>query len=97
MVLVPLAVNPDTPDDPVAVQAKVAPLTLEVSVTSVVLLPEQMVCDNGVLVTIGVGLTVTVYVNTVPAQPFAEGVIRYTTLTAAEVVLINASVIGLLV
>ena len=76
MVLVPLAVKPDTPAVAVAVQAKVVPLTLDVSVTSVVLAPEQMVCVNGVFVTVGDGLTVTVYVNTLPAQPFAVGVIR---------------------
>ena len=60
MVLVPLAVKPDTPAVAVAVHAKVAPLTLEVRVTRVVLLPEQMVCDNGELVIVGIGLTRTV-------------------------------------
>ena len=60
MVLVPLAVNPDTPAVAVAVHAKVAPETLEVSVTSVLLPPEQMVCVNGELLTVGFGLTSTV-------------------------------------
>ena len=57
MVLVPLAVKPETPAVAVAVQAKVVPATPEVRVTSVVLAPEQMVCDNGELVTVGFGFT----------------------------------------
>jgi hypothetical protein len=57
---VPLAVKPETPAVAVAVHAKVAPLILEISVTSVVFDPEQMVCVNGVLVTNGIGFTRTV-------------------------------------
>ena len=57
MVLVPLAVKPETPAVAVAVQAKVVPATPEVRVTSVVLPPEQMVCDKGELVTVGFGFT----------------------------------------
>ena len=49
--------NPDTPVPAVAVQAKVAPETFEVRVTSVELPPEQMVCVKGELETVGVGLT----------------------------------------
>ena len=60
MVLVPLAVNPDTPVDAVAVQANVAPETFEVRVTCVELPPEQMVCVNVELETVGFGLTRTV-------------------------------------
>ena len=59
IVLVPLAVKPLTPVLPVAVQAKVAPVTLEVKVTKVVALPEQIVCVRGVLLTVGIGLTET--------------------------------------
>jgi hypothetical protein len=54
---VPLVVKPDTPAVPVAVHAKVAPATFDVSVTSVVLPPEHIVCVNGVLLTVGDGLT----------------------------------------
>ena len=43
MVLVPLPVNPDTPEVAVAVQANVAPVTFEARVTRVELPPEQMV------------------------------------------------------
>ena len=53
----PLAVKPDTPAVAVAVHVKVVPETLEVRVTSVVLAPEQMVWDNGELVTVGNGFT----------------------------------------
>ena len=58
MVLVPVVVNPDTPVEAVAVHAKVAPLTLEVRVTSVELDPEQMVWVKGVLLTVGDGFTI---------------------------------------
>ena len=37
-------------------------------------MPEQMVCDDGVAVATGLGLTVTVTVMGVPAHPFAVGV-----------------------
>ena len=59
MVPVPLAVNPLTPAVPVAVHAKVAPATSDVSVTRVVLPPEQIVCVRGLFVTTGEGFTVT--------------------------------------
>jgi hypothetical protein len=60
MVLVPEAVKPVTvPDVLEAVHAKVAPVTLDVRVTSAVGLPEQIVCERGVFVTDGEGLTVT--------------------------------------
>ena len=57
---VPFAVNPETPGDSVAVQAKVAPATSEVGVTAVVLSPAQIVCVKDVFVTVGTGFTVTV-------------------------------------
>ena len=60
MVLVPLPVNPDTPEVAVAVQANVDPATLEVRFTSVELPPEQLVCVNVTLETVGFGLTRTV-------------------------------------
>jgi len=59
IVPVPLAAKPVTPAVALAVHAKVVPATLEVSVTRVVLPPEQMVWVSGVLVTAGVGLTST--------------------------------------
>ena len=81
IVPVPLAVNPDTPVVAVAVQVKVAPITLDVRVTSVVLVPEQTVWVIGVLLTVGAGSTVIVTVCGVPAQlPAVDvGVTVYTT------------------
>ena len=58
----------------VTVHAKVAPPVLLVNAIEVAP-PEQKVCDVGVAVTVGAGLTVTVAVMGVPAQPPAVGVI----------------------
>ena len=46
------------------------------------------------LVITAVGLTVTVSVKGVPAQPLTLGVMRYTTATGSVVVLISVSVIA---
>ena len=67
------AVAPLTPDCE-TVHAKVVPVTLLVSVT-VVVPPEQILCEEGVAVSVGTGLTVTVAVIAVPGQPPTEGVI----------------------
>ena len=58
--MLPLVVNPVTPVVAEAVHAKVAPLTLDVKFTNVLLIPEHMVWVNGLFVTVGVGLTVIV-------------------------------------
>ena len=50
------------------------PVTLPLSVIVVITVPEQMVCAVGVAIAFGVGLTSTVAVIGVPAQPLAEGV-----------------------
>jgi hypothetical protein len=65
---VPLAVKPETPGVAVAVHANVVPLILEVRVTDAVLVPEQIVCDNGELLIVGVGFTVIVNVFCGPRQ-----------------------------
>ena len=51
--------------------------------------PEQNVCDKGVAVTIGMGLTVIVSFIGVPAQPFAVGVIVYIAVPAKVPVVDN--------
>ena len=66
------AVAPDTPVC-VTVQAKVVPATLLVSAMEEAV-PEQIVCEVGVAVTTGVGLTVMVTEIGVPGQPLAVGV-----------------------
>jgi hypothetical protein len=54
--------------------------------------PEQMVCDAGVAVTVGVGLTTTVAVIGVPGQPLAVGIIVKVTVTGTVKVLFNSPV-----
>ena len=56
-------------------------------------LAEQIVCDDGVAVAVGVGFTVTVAVMDGPGQPFAVGVIVKVTVTGALVVLFNVPLI----
>jgi hypothetical protein len=57
----------------VTVQLKVVPVTLLVSVMALALF-EQMLCEEGVAVAEGAGLTDTVTTIGVPAQPAAVGV-----------------------
>jgi hypothetical protein len=54
-----------------------------------VILPEQIVCEAGVAVAIGLGFTVTVNVTGVPEQPLAVGVIVYTAVPAVAPVADN--------
>ena len=71
--LVPFpAVAPDTPLCE-TVHANVVPPTLLARAIDVAA-PEQIVCDDGVAVATGVGLTVTSMVNAEPLHPFAVGV-----------------------
>ena len=74
IVPLPVAVNPETPEEPVAVQANVVSATAEVGVNAKVLAPEQMVCESTVLVTVGIGSTNTVKVSSGPGHPLAVGV-----------------------
>ena len=66
----------EAPDTPVCttVQLKVVPGML-LNATEVVL-PEQIVCEDGAIA--GVGLTVTVTVTGAPLQPLRDGVTVYT-------------------
>jgi hypothetical protein len=94
--------DPDEADAPdtfvcVTVQAKVVPPTLLVNAIDVAL-PEQIDCEEGVAVSDGVGLTVTVMVCTGPRQPPVEvGVTVYTTVcTLVElfvIVLLSVAVV----
>ena len=54
--------------------------------------PEQIVAVVAV-VTTGLGLTVTVIVDAVPAQPFAVGVTIYCTVPAVVPALVNVCAI----
>ena len=55
--------------------------------------PEQIVCEDGVVTAFGVGLTSTVAVTGVPAQPLAAGVTVNVTVTGAVVMFVNAPLI----
>ena len=66
------AVAPETPDCTTA-QEKVVPATLLVRAT-VLAVPEHKVCDAGVAVTTGIGLTVITTILVAPAHPVAVGV-----------------------
>jgi hypothetical protein len=48
-------------------------------------IPEQIVCEGGVAIAIGLGFTVTVSFIGAPAQPFAVGVIVYIAVPEVEV------------
>jgi hypothetical protein len=68
----------------------VVPLTKPLIAMAVIVLPEQMVCDDGVAVASGFGFTSTVAVIDAPGQLFADGVMVNVTVTGALVVLVNA-------
>jgi hypothetical protein len=67
----------DAPEAPVSttVQEKVVPETALDNATEVVV-PEQMVCVDGVASATGIGLTVTTKVTGVPGQEFALGIME---------------------
>ena len=67
------AVAPVTPAC-TTVQLNIVPATLLDNAIEVAV-PEQIVCDAGVGVTTGTGLTVTVTMMGTPGHPFDEGVI----------------------
>ena len=59
----------------------------------VIAMPEHFVCEDGVAIAVGVGLTNTVAVIGVPGQLLAVGVIVKVTVTGALVVLVNVPLI----
>lgn len=60
---------------------------------AVIASPEQIVCDDGVAITSGLGSTTTVAVIGVPGQPSAIGAILKVTVTGDNVVLVNKPLI----
>ena len=64
---------PETPDS-LKVQVKIVPGKLLVNAIEVVF-PVQMLCDEGVAVITGVGLTVITTLTGVPSHPLADGMI----------------------
>ena len=71
------------------VQVKVVPMVLLVFTIVVMAAPEQIVCEAGVAIAFGVGLTSTVAVVVGPTQPLAVGVIVNVTVIEAKVVFVN--------
>ena len=80
----------EAPDTPVCVtvQLKFAVDTLLVNAIEEAL-PEQIVCEEGVAVTVGIGFTVSVTDMAVPVQPFADGVMVYTAVPGVVLSAIN--------
>lgn len=68
MVVVPVAVLPLIDAVAVEVHVNVVPGTAAVSVTGVVVAPEHIDCERGVLETVGLGLTVMVVEIVFPVQ-----------------------------
>jgi hypothetical protein len=90
----PFAAMPVTATVLSLVQLNVAPLTVALKSIWVIVVPEQIVCDDGVVTAApGVGFTITVVVIGVPLQPFAVGVILNVTVTGAVEVLIKVPLI----
>jgi hypothetical protein len=85
----PLAGIPVTKTVLSLVQLKVVPETAPVNCIGIILVSEQIVCDDGVATAFGVGFTSTVAVIGVPGQPLAIGVIVNVTVIGALVVLVN--------
>ena len=74
MLPLPLAAMPVTVAVLSLVQLKVVPVTLPLSTIVVIAVAEQIVCDAGVAIAFGVGLTVMVKLVDVPVHPLATGV-----------------------
>jgi hypothetical protein len=66
------AVAPEISDS-ATVQAKVVPVILLLSAMDEAV-PEHIVCDAGVVVATGIGLTVITTILVAPAHPLADGV-----------------------
>jgi len=85
----PVAAMPVTVAVLFLVHAYVVPLTAPVKAIVVIAVAEQIVCEDGVAMAFGVGLTKTVAVIGVPVQPFADGVIVKVTVIGAFVVFVS--------
>lgn len=90
----PLAAIPVTATVLSRVQLNTVPLTAPDNTIVEIAVPEQDVCDDGVATAFGVGLTSTVAVIAVPAQPLAVGVIVKVTVIGILTVLVNVPLIS---
>lgn len=69
------------------------PLIPPLNAIGVIVAPEQIVCDAGVLTAFVAGFTSMVAVTGVPAHPLAVGVIVNVTVTGEVVVFVKAPLI----
>jgi hypothetical protein len=89
---VPLAKNPVTlGEDATAVQLKLAPATLDVQLTAVDELPEQITSSSGVLVIRASGITKMRYCTVSPGQLLAVGVRMMVRVSMVFPVLVNVN------
>lgn len=89
---VPLDKNPATlGEDATAVQLKLAPATLDVQLTAVDELPEQITSSSGVLVIRASGITKMRYCIVSPGQLLAVGVRMMVRVSMAFPVLVNVN------
>ncbi len=72
MLSVPLVENPVIGAMVEAVHEKVVPATVAERLTCALVCPEQSVCSSGQLVTVGLGLTVTIWFTVFPGQPLKD-------------------------
>ena len=89
----PLAAIPVTATVLSLTHVYVVPAVLLLSTIVLIVAPEHIVCDDGVAIALGDGLTTTVAVIEGPGQPFAVGVIVKVTVTGAAVVFVNVPLI----
>lgn len=89
----PLAGRPNTEIALSLVQVNDVPLTLLLRTIVVMDDPEQIICEEGVAITLGVGFTSIVAIMGTPSQPLAVGVIVKVTVTGLVVVLVNTPLI----
>ena len=94
---VPLAAIPGAVTVLFLVQVKIVPTTLPDNMIGVMATPEQAAWLAGVATALGIGLTSTVAVIGVPAQPLADGVMVKVTSSGAVLVteLVSVPLIGL--
>ena len=90
----PLAAIPVTATVLFLVQLYTVPATLPVNAMVVMAAPLQVVCDAGVAVAFGIGLTTTVAIIGVPEQPLADGVMVNVTVIGVLVVLVSVPLMG---
>ena len=76
------------------IQLKDVPITSLDNTMSWIVSPEQILCDVGVAIAFGLGVTVRVTLKDVPGQPFAIGVIIEFTVWDMKVLFIGIPILS---